>query len=120
MHTKSKIIWACICYAVCAFLLVRNHEWMALVWCIITCASCVLLILQDEDITRLSQLVEKHKKTIYNKNKMLTIAYGKNEALLANCKRYQEELKRLRTYENTNEGRTEGAGQRDDEDQPSL
>ena len=41
-------------------------------------------------------------------NKMLTMAMGKNEALLANCKRYQDELKKLRTYENdTNRRRTE-------------
>lgn len=120
MTTKGKTIWACICYAVCAFLLVRNQEWMALIWCILACVQCALVILQDAANKRLSRLVEQQRKTIYNKNRMLTIAYGKNEALLANCKRYQEELKRLRTYENTDKRGTEEAGQRNDEGESSL
>lgn len=107
MSTKIRIAWACVCYAALAFPLVYNKEWLALIWCLIAWVMCILLILEGDKVDKLTIRKVKNEKTIAHMNKMLTIAMGKNEALLANCKRYQDELKKLRTYENdTNRRRT--------------
>lgn len=108
MSTKIRIIWACICYAALAFPLIYNKEWIALIWCLLALVMCILLILEGDKVVKLTQRNKKNKMINANLNKMLTMAMGKNEALLANCKRYQDELKRLRAYENdTNRRRIE-------------
>lgn len=108
MSVKIRIIWTSICYVALAFPLIYNKEWLALIWCLLAWIMCILLMLQWDKVDRLTKRKVKNEKTIAHMNKMLTMAMGKNEALLANCKRYQEELKRLRAYENnTNRRRTE-------------
>ena len=107
MSTKSKIITTCVFYALVAFLLCLGHSWSALAWATTAFAMSIVIIRQDAFIEQCITQLEKNRITLYNKNKMLTRALGKAEAYLANCKKYQEELKRLRAYEkNTHRRRT--------------
>lgn len=116
MSTKSKIITTCVFYALVAFLLCLEHSWSALAWATTAFAMSIVVIRQDACIEQCIIQLEKNRITIHNKNKMLTRALGKAEAYLANCKRYQDQLKKLRGNDkNTNRRTAKKGNQRDAE-----
>ena len=106
MNTKIKLIITSLFGLIAAGLLIWREQYVAMLWCIAAIAFDIALIISQSQTDVLLEKVKKDSQTIYHTNRKLTIAYGKNEAMMANCKRYQEELKRLRSYEkNTNRRR---------------
>lgn len=75
------------------------HNWSALLWCIFATALLVYLFVVDSYIGRLHKAFWKSAKINKKITKQLIVEQGKNEAMLANCRRYLETIKRLKNGE---------------------
>ena len=62
------------------------------------------VIAQDIMLQYNYRWIQKSKKINTKLTNRLIIEQGKNEAMLANCKRYQEQLKQLKKNEKRNNG----------------
>ena len=101
--TKKKLsIWMAgfVCTATAIhFLFTQNYA--ACLWVLFAVYAMVNLFVLDMHMAELQKWMYKSANINKRVTKRLVIEQGKNEALLANCKRYQDELKRLRTYDNS-------------------
>ena len=74
-------------------------------WLITSIIYIALLIIKDKELKRYKDTIDAKMEIIRKKNCIITKMYGKNEAMLVNCKRYLEQItelkKQLKKYEST-------------------
>ena len=96
------IIWICgFLLSASAIFLVFSGNWPAVLWNVCAGYLFVQLIKMDMVLECNNKWMQKSKKINTKLTNRLIVEQGKNEAMLANCKRYQEQLKQLRKNERT-------------------
>ena len=73
-----------------------SGNWPAVLWILCTAFLLVQVILKDLVIEANNRWMQKSRKINTKLTQRLVIEQGKNEALLANCKRYQDRIKQLK------------------------
>lgn len=79
-------------------------NWPAVLWILLAGFLFYQVIAQDIMLQYNYRWIQKSKKINTKLTNRLIIEQGKNEAMLANCKRYQEQLKQLKKNEKRNNG----------------
>lgn len=82
------------------------ENWPTVLWILLAGFLFYQVIAQDIMLQYNYRWIQKSKKINTKLTNRLIIEQGKNEAMLANCKRYQEELKLLRKNERRNNGKS--------------
>lgn len=104
-NQKLKIAaLATTCVAI-ALLTILSSNWMALLWELFSFALLVYLWIMDMHAAECHRTIKKSISINKKQSKYLKSVLGKNEAMIANCKKYQAELKELRTYAGYNTNR---------------
>lgn len=103
-RTKRKIMVWTAGFVTCATAvhLAFCHNWQAVLWCLCSLFLLAYLIVMDVNAGELQKALWKSAKINKKVTKRLIVEQGKNEAMLANCKRYQETIKRLRNESKDN------------------
>ena len=78
-----------------------SGNWPAVLWVLTAGYLFVHLIRMDMELEYNHRWMQKSRKINAKLTNRLVIEQGKNEAMLANCKRYQDKLKKYRSNENT-------------------
>lgn len=78
----------------------------AVIWVLCSAFLFYQVTAQDIMLQQNYRWIQKSKKINTKLTNRLIIEQGKNEAMLANCKRYQDELKKLRRYDGRNNDKT--------------
>ena len=79
-------------------------NWSTVLWIFCTAFMLVQVISRELVIEANNRWMQKSKKINTKLTQRLVIEQGKNEAMLVNCRRYQEQLKQLKKNEKRNNG----------------
>lgn len=73
-----------------------SGNWPAVLWILLAGYLFVTLIRMDMVLENNHRWMQKSRKINTKLTQRLVIEQGKNEAMLANCKRYQDRIKQLK------------------------
>lgn len=94
---KKLMIWAAgFVLTATAIQFAFKGNWSTVLWIFCTAFLLVQVILKDLVIEANNKWMQKSRKINTKLTQRLVIVQGKNEALLANCKRYQDRIKQLK------------------------
>ena len=102
LSKKKLMIWvAGFVLTATAIQFAFRGNWPTVLWIFCTAFMLVQVIAKDIVIEANNKWMQKSRKINTKLTQRLVIEQGKNEAMLANCKRYQDKLKKYRSNENT-------------------
>lgn len=110
--TKNKltiIATSIACISIVA-LTALNGNYSACIWELYSMLLLAYLYIMDMHAKECHRTINKSIHINKKQAKSLKTALGKNEAMIANCKRYQAELKELRTYAKNTDRRADKRG----------
>lgn len=97
LSKKKLMIWmAGFVLTATAIQFAFRGNWPTVLWILCAAFMLVQVILKDLVIEANNKWMQKSRKINTKLTQRLVIEQGKNEALLANCKRYQDRIKQLK------------------------
>ena len=97
LSKKKLMIWvAGFVLTATAIQFAFKGNWSTVLWILCTAFMLVQVIAKDIVIEANNKWMQKSRKINTKLTQRLVIEQGKNEALLANCKRYQDRIKQLK------------------------